>query len=178
MMCQHTPNPDILGAYGGGLDENVCEAYNFLVNNYSKGDELFFFGFSRGAYTVRACAGLVCRVGICQPDAMGQFWEMYSIYKSVDASTPMQNTDWCKEWVKTNDPKQDTFTIKLKGEDWKFTKGAGRQWFARAEKQVTIKVVGVWDTVGSLGYPDNVWVDVMPRNKPWAFHNTEIHPRQ
>ncbi|KAH9869062.1 hypothetical protein J1614_008139 [Plenodomus biglobosus] len=165
----------VMGAYGGGLDENVCEAYNFLVNNYSKGDELFFFGFSRGAYTVRACAGLVCRVGICQPSAMGQFWEMYSIYKSIDATTDLESTEWYKDWVKTNDPEQDTFTIKVKGEDWKFSKGAGRNWLDQAEKKVVIKVVGVWDTVGSLGYPDNVWVDVMARNKPFAFHNTEIH---
>ena len=42
------------GGTGAGLAENVCEAYNFVVNNYSAGDEIYVFGFSRGAYTARA----------------------------------------------------------------------------------------------------------------------------
>ena len=33
------------GAFGEGLSENVCEAYNFLVNNYERGDEVYIFGF-------------------------------------------------------------------------------------------------------------------------------------
>ena len=42
------------GAFGVGLSRNIQEAYRFLVFNYEPGDELFFFGFSRGAYTVRS----------------------------------------------------------------------------------------------------------------------------
>ena len=46
---------DVLpGAFGEGLSENVCEGYNFLVNNYEEGDEVYIFGFSHGAYTARA----------------------------------------------------------------------------------------------------------------------------
>ncbi|KAK7187806.1 peptidoglycan binding domain containing protein [Paraphaeosphaeria sporulosa] len=161
------------GAFGGGLDENVCEAYNFLVNNYSPGDELFFFGFSRGAYTVRACAGLVCRAGICKPRAMGQFWEMYAMYKSIDPSTALEKSAWGERWEAEGSPPK--FTIKVKGEDWEFTKGAGADWLDSSEKNVKIKVVGVWDTVGSLGYPDNVWVETKEKNKPYGFHNTDIH---
>ncbi|KAJ4304661.1 hypothetical protein N0V90_000188 [Kalmusia sp. IMI 367209] len=161
------------GAFGGGLDENVCEAYNFLVNNYSPGDEVFFFGFSRGAYTVRACAGVVCRAGICQPRAMGQFWEMYANYKSIAADESLEDSLWGKYW----DGPPSKFTIKVKDEDWEFKKGSGYDWLAKAEKNVTIKVVGVWDTVGSLGYPDNVWRDVKAKNKPYGFHNTDIHPQ-
>jgi hypothetical protein len=47
------------GGVGAGLAENVIEAYNFIVMNYQEGDEIFCFGFSRGAYTARAVAGLV-----------------------------------------------------------------------------------------------------------------------
>ncbi|KAF2128261.1 hypothetical protein P153DRAFT_341764 [Dothidotthia symphoricarpi CBS 119687] len=159
------------GGFGEGLDENVCEAYNFIVNNYTPGDELFFFGFSRGAYTVRACAGLVCRAGICTPSAMAQFWEMYANYKSCDPTKPMDESLWGQEW--TGKPEQ--YTIKVKDHDKQFSKGAGFDWLSKAEKNVTIKVVGVWDTVGSLGYPDNMWVDVSARNKPYGFHNTNIH---
>ena len=48
----------VLGlATGYGLDDNVLAAYEFLVRNYEDGDDIFLFGFSRGAYTVRALAG-------------------------------------------------------------------------------------------------------------------------
>lgn len=50
------------GAFGGGLEKNVQDGYRFLVHNFEKGDEIYLFGFSRGAYTVRSLAGLI-RVG-------------------------------------------------------------------------------------------------------------------
>jgi uncharacterized protein (DUF2235 family) len=161
---------------GAGLDENVCEAYNFLVNNYTPGDELFFFGFSRGAYTVRACAGLVCRVGICQASAMTKFWEMYANYKAIQPDHLIEESLWAKQWPM--DQPAEKYSIKVKGTDWEFTKGSGYQWFKQSSKNVTIKVIGVWDTVGSLGYPENIWKDVTAWNKPYGFHNTDIHPRK
>ena len=45
------------GAFGVGLSRNVKEAYRTIVENYDEGDELFFFGFSRGAFTARSTAG-------------------------------------------------------------------------------------------------------------------------
>src|SRR6476659_4633104 len=38
------------GAFGVGIDQNIRDCYEFLVENYAPGDELYFFGFSRGAY--------------------------------------------------------------------------------------------------------------------------------
>jgi uncharacterized protein (DUF2235 family) len=52
------------GITGKGLDKNILDCYRFLVHNYEEGDALYFFGFSRGAYTVRSLAGLVCNCGI------------------------------------------------------------------------------------------------------------------
>ena len=44
----------VLGLMTGyGLDDNVLAAYTFLINNYEEGDDIYLFGFSRGAYTVR-----------------------------------------------------------------------------------------------------------------------------
>ncbi len=51
---------------GYGLDANVLDAYRFLVRNYQAGDEIFLFGFSRGAHTVRVLAGFINLVGILQ----------------------------------------------------------------------------------------------------------------
>lgn len=41
------------GAFGYGIEDNIHGAYRFLVANYEKGDEIFLFGFSRGAFTSR-----------------------------------------------------------------------------------------------------------------------------
>lgn len=56
------------GTMGIGFVGNVIEAYHWLVLNYNLGDEIFCFGFSRGAYTARAVAGLVTDIGIISPE--------------------------------------------------------------------------------------------------------------
>jgi len=46
-------------AFGARLLSNVRDAYRYLMNVYEEGDSIFLFGFSRGAYTVRALGGCV-----------------------------------------------------------------------------------------------------------------------
>jgi uncharacterized protein (DUF2235 family) len=68
------------GAFGWGLSGKVREAYCFLVENFEPGDELFLFGFSRGAYTVRSLAGLVRNSGILRlehENRLAQAWDLY-----------------------------------------------------------------------------------------------------
>ena len=57
------------GAFGWGLSRNIREAYEFLALNYKKGDRIFLFGFSRGAFTVRSLAGMICQCGLLERDA-------------------------------------------------------------------------------------------------------------
>ena len=52
------------GMIGLGLAKNIQDCYRFIVHNYDAGDEIFLFGFSRGAYTVRSVAGLLNKCGI------------------------------------------------------------------------------------------------------------------
>jgi uncharacterized protein (DUF2235 family) len=52
------------GAFGHGIEANVRDLYRSIIYNYEQGDELFFFGFSRGAFTVRTLAGFMNTVGI------------------------------------------------------------------------------------------------------------------
>jgi uncharacterized protein (DUF2235 family) len=54
-------------AFGAGLKDNVGDAYRYLMNTYEPGDRIFIFGFSRGAYTARALAGLVYVFGLLWP---------------------------------------------------------------------------------------------------------------
>src|SRR6266446_10961135 len=54
--------------FGDGLFDNISDAYKFLMLNYEPGDNVFFFGFSRGAYTARAVAALLYSVGLLHRD--------------------------------------------------------------------------------------------------------------
>lgn len=55
-------------ATGYGLDDNILDAYRWLCASYEEGDRIFLFGFSRGAYAVRALAGLINMVGLLSAD--------------------------------------------------------------------------------------------------------------
>jgi uncharacterized protein (DUF2235 family) len=69
------------GAFGEGLSRNVRDAYRFLVNNYDAGDEVYVFGFSRGAYTARSLGGLIDFCGLLQKEAPLSIEEVYDRYR-------------------------------------------------------------------------------------------------
>ncbi|MEM7044463.1 MAG: DUF2235 domain-containing protein [Pseudomonadota bacterium] len=55
-------------ATGYGLDANILDAYRFLIRNYEDGDNIYLFGFSRGAYTVRVLAGFLNMIGLLETE--------------------------------------------------------------------------------------------------------------
>ncbi len=73
------------GLFGFGLSQDVRDAYRFLVTHFEPGDEIFFFGFSRGAFTARSTAGFVRNCGILQPDEADRVDEAYALYRSRTA---------------------------------------------------------------------------------------------
>ena len=75
-------NKALGGGAGIGLSRNVRDAYAFIANNYCAGDEIFLFGFSRGAYTARSIAGLIGYAGLLPKRDMDRFallWEGYRL---------------------------------------------------------------------------------------------------
>ncbi|KAF5024152.1 hypothetical protein F66182_3787 [Fusarium sp. NRRL 66182] len=145
------------GSQGLGLLENVLEAYNFIVSNYSQGDELYFFGFSRGAFTVRATAGLVQEIGIIKPHLMTYFLEHYGNFiRAEDFTKPfVQSAHWAKFTARSSS------AVCCSGKD------------------TVIQVIGVWDTVGALGIPDVGHLfrfDMSRWRKAYQFHNTDLSP--
>ncbi|KAK7589992.1 hypothetical protein V3481_008955 [Fusarium oxysporum f. sp. vasinfectum] len=140
----------IYGGFGWGLDIEVSQIYDFISNNYEPGDELFFFGFSRGAFTVRSVAGLVCDVGVLSAVHMSRFTEMWEAYRANTSGEPFRNSAWYR-----NNKEELGLT------------------------DVRVKVVGVWDTVGALGIPEwpvVSWATKagLPINMRYAFHNTKV----
>ena len=112
------------GATGTGISENILEAYRFIIRNYEQDDELFFFGFSRGAFTVRSLAGLIRNSGILKVENIDKVDKAYRIYKSRKPQ---------------HQPREVEATL-------------FRKTFAVSET-TKIKFIGVWDTVGALGNP-------------------------
>ena len=56
------------GAFGHGMEDNIRNLYRSIVYNFTAGDELYLFGFSRGAFTVRSLAGFLSKVGLIEKD--------------------------------------------------------------------------------------------------------------
>jgi hypothetical protein len=75
------------GAFGFGFKRNVLVLYEFLARNYDPGDQVFLFGFSRGAAQVRALSGMIAAVGLVDGRTLDQstlkekIAEGYSHYK-------------------------------------------------------------------------------------------------
>ena len=72
------------GAFGVGLSEVVLDAYRWVVANFEPGDELFFVGFSRGAYTARSMVGLIRNCGVLRAAEFGRVHEAYDLYRRRD----------------------------------------------------------------------------------------------
>jgi uncharacterized protein (DUF2235 family) len=99
------------GAFGDGIEGNIRNLYRFIVYNYEPGDEIFFFGFSRGAFTVRTLAGFMKKVDLIRK--ADDYWvpELYACYeKNKGEGTP----EWERAHHKVKD-KRPCPPIKLIG---------------------------------------------------------------
>ena len=83
------------GAFGAGLEKNVMDGYRFLVHNYEPGDEIYLFGFSRGAYTIRSLCGLINNCNILKGVESNRIEEGFALHKDPD-HTPMD--DYTVNW--------------------------------------------------------------------------------
>ncbi len=72
LHTSHYRPSTLTATFGLGVNENILSAYSFLVHNYTEGDELFFFGFSRGSFTCRSLAGMISQCGIYFEERRGR----------------------------------------------------------------------------------------------------------
>jgi uncharacterized protein (DUF2235 family) len=110
-------------AVGENIRANVLDAYRFLVRCYEPDDDIFLFGFSRGAYTVRALAGMLKRCGLLSTDGAHLAEYAWAVYSNEDHSADRS---------------------RMFGGSARIKKVFGRP--------VVIHFVGVWDTVSSFGW--------------------------
>lgn len=98
------------GATGKGIDNNIMDAYKFIVWNYEPGDEIYLFGFSRGAYTARSLAGLIRKSGILKKNDLNLLSKAYQLYRNHEA---MPDSDEAIKFRKDNS--FDVYNIKFIG---------------------------------------------------------------
>jgi uncharacterized protein (DUF2235 family) len=120
------------GVFGQGLDENIRLAYEWLIENYNEGDEIFIFGFSRGAFTARSLAGLIAIDGILKAGSPVGVAELFERYKKGD-----EESIWT---LKDKEAAGDVSTLTEQ-----------ERWLLKYSQPANVKVIGVWDTVGSVG---------------------------
>ena len=125
------------GAFGFGFGKNVRDLYTFLAKNYDVGDEIYLFGFSRGAATVRAFAGFLNTCGLVKNGGKldretldAKVGKAFDAYKNTRKSSEDANAFKKNEALHHPDH--------APGGD------------------IKIKFLGVWDTVSSLGFPKDL----------------------
>jgi len=147
-------------ATGAGLKQNVREAYGFICHNWHEGDEIYLFGFSRGAYTARAIAGLISQFGLLTSRGMDGFWAVMKEYIHGKFKKDPQKTETIKHLAS----KYERHT---------------------PDKPIPIKFVGVFDTVQAIGLPKvyffnyyvtfvNKWI--IAYDKKRVVEDPKLHP--
>ena len=133
------------GMFGMGVIARIVRGYTFISRNYDPGDEIHIAGFSRGAYTARALAGMISSVGLLDREEYDPNDKNEAYRLGVAA--------WCK--CKNMSLHGAGKLTDLANHLLNFVGG----FFARqldADQliaNVPIKSVAVWDTVGSMGIP-------------------------
>jgi hypothetical protein len=131
------------GAFGYGLPRNIRHAYKFLSFWYEPGDEIFIYGFSRGAYTARSLVGYLSAAGLLRRDNCNEELEALAWRYYRTAPNDRMPADWRRLTDNAHD--RDAFRVKL---------------------------LGVFDTVGSLGIPASIaWRLNRDEN---GFHDVEL----
>lgn len=122
---QKVPANKVMGlAFGWGITRNIEQAYAFLMRHYAPNDRVYLFGFSRGAYTARALAGMIRAVGLLHPQHENLIEYATRLYQNVPEE---------------GGASAEFFELQ----------GRFRNQFSR---DCPIRFMGLWDTVKSIGW--------------------------
>ncbi|WP_456382196.1 DUF2235 domain-containing protein [Hydrogenimonas sp.] len=152
------------GTVGAGLDKNIKSAYRWLCEHYGKGDRIYLFGFSRGAYTVRSLAGFIGKCGLLDLSGLDD----EELWRRIDAAFEKgyRKGKSLKKWAEDADR-------------WRFHPLSkitcnGKNGAEEIEA-IPIHFIGVWDTVGALGIPNNFAIlNLLDHVGKYAFHDTRL----
>jgi uncharacterized protein (DUF2235 family) len=154
------------GATGAGTIARIVRGYTFLSRNYVPGARIFLIGFSRGAYTVRALAGLVQARGLLDATRLPLATDRGKAYRLGAAV-------WY-DYQHARRASQPQLAWPTRGPSGRLA----RIYLATPTQElvspVPIDTVAVWDTVGALGIPDYTSTDAVA--DLFRFANTTLGP--
>ncbi|MBB4189288.1 hypothetical protein GGE07_005970 [Sinorhizobium terangae] len=146
------------GGMGDGLDKNIISAYNWLTRNYESGAKIWLFGFSRGAYTVRSLGGMISRCGLLRTPGIRE----EVIWSAIDDLFAIYRT-----------PEQKAKAVVATGTLPFHERESGQA----CKHSIPIHFIGVWDTVGALGVPDDLaLLNLIDDPAKHQFHDTDLSP--
>jgi len=140
-------------AFGIDLSWKVQEAYSYLMDMWEPGDQVYLFGFSRGAYTVRVLAALLHTLGLLPHGNYNLVPYAFRLFQGVRGERQREE-DAKSGWWKVCSDFRHTFARPVTGHDH--------------ERRFPVHFVGIWDTVSSVGW---VW---NPKRYPYTQHNPSI----
>ncbi len=140
-------------AFGSGLFENVEQLYRFLMAHYEPGDRVFLFGFSRGAFTVRALAGLLHVCGLLRAEDTHLVPYALGLYQTSEARIRQARA---AARVSRHFGADDTDHARADADAARFKTTFGRR--------CDVHLLGLWDTVKAYGW-------IVPRSSPALRHN-------
>ncbi len=145
------------GAVGWGFCDNVCQLYTQLAHAYEPGDRLYLFGFSRGAYTVRALAGMIQYCGIVDLNQGGLLGKKDELDAHVKGCwKEFHDVAFTGEWDRKRAGRRaaEAGAASDPGRIDEATATRRRRMLAHApESPLRIRMLGVWDTVSAVGMP-------------------------
>src|SRR5262245_10389808 len=141
-------------AFGAGLTKNVEEAYSYLMDFWEPGDQVFLFGFSRGAYSVRVLAALLHALGLLPRGNQNLVPYVMRLFGAVRRGSGDQETERESNYWRLCNEFRWTFARPI-------TPGSD-------DRRFRVHFVGVWDTVSSVGW---VWD---PIKYPYTARNPSI----
>lgn len=138
------------GLFGWGLSSHVLDAYRFIVEQFEDGDELYLFGFSRGAFTARSMAGLIGNCGVLRREYIGKIDAAYKLYRRRDDASH---------------PRAIEAELFRKSFSWEPTITFLGVW----------DTVGALGIPGGIPWLPVTWLQFL--NRPWSFHDTKLSRR-
>jgi uncharacterized protein (DUF2235 family) len=147
------------GAFGFGLNEIVLEAYRKLCRAYELGDEIYLFGFSRGAYTARSVSGMMRKCGIVRRDRLELVDKAMEIYREREDTA--------------DSPAAVSFRTAHAAAFYDKTMLGQPITPSNAWRMLRVKYQGIWDTVGELGAPAMIPF-ASALNKTFRFHDCNL----
>jgi uncharacterized protein (DUF2235 family) len=138
-----------------------------LLFNFTPGDEIYVFGFSRGAFTARSFVGLIYNCGILRRRDAGEISKAIAFYRSrAENDAPM-----CERMLEYRRKHSLEICVDPAEDVWRQRTVPGYR--AGDAQLLRIKYLGVWDTVAALGIPAHWWLSRLDRRK-YLFHDAKL----